>query len=394
MADFSLARPWLGGYRGWPGADVVAEDRRVDAFANAETALMREYGVYLRVEKGLQPLTCAAYGSDLRIFAEFLERGASDGRAGTLLTADVAAVRGFLEHLRVHGMDGRTVTRKLSCLRGFYRWLLLDQRVAADPTLNLQQGKSWRVLPKSLPRAEVERMLARAGAAARVAEASGVGLAVALRDHALLELLYAGGLRVGEAVRLRVEDLRLDLGSVQVRGKGDKERVVPMGAPAVRALEAYLARGREALLRRGMGARRAKSTPPFRDGAAKEWGTREVGGVREVRGVRGVREVREVREVRGVGVQRVLFVSVRGGAMTAGSIGKLVKAASPEASPHRLRHSCATHMVEGGADLRTVQTILGHADISTTQVYTHLAIDRLKQVHRACHPRAKRVGAA
>ena len=351
----------------------------MDAFANAETALMREYGVYLRVEKGLQPLTCAAYGSDLRIFAEFLENGASDGRAGTLLTADVAAVRGFLEHLRAHGMDGRTVTRKLSCLRGFYRWLLLDKRVAVDPTLNIEPGKIWRVLPKSLPRAEVERMLAGAGAAARVAEASGVGLAVALRDHALLELLYAGGLRVGEAVTLRVEDLRLDVGSVQVRGKGDKERVVPIGAPAVRALEAYLARGRAALLRRGMGARRAKSTPPFRDGAAKEGGTWDVGGVRDARGG---------------GVQRVLFVSVRGGAMTAGSVLKLVKTASPGASPHKLRHSCATHMVEGGADLRTVQTILGHADISTTQVYTHLAIDRLKQVHRACHPRAKRVGAA
>ena len=334
----------------------VAEDSGVGEPRQSERELLREYLAYLRVEKGLRPLTCEAYAGDLRVFAEFCER--RDG-VGTLLTADAGAVRGFLEHLRAHGVEGRTVARKLSCLRGFYRWLLLDKRVTADPTLNLESAKSWRVLPKSLPRAEVERMLETAGAAARVGPAGGAGsavaLAVALRDHALLELLYAAGLRVGEAVTLRVEDLRLDVGSVQVRGKGDKERVVPIGEPAVRALEVYLARGREALLRRGS----------------------EVGG--------------------SVGRRR-LFVSRRGGAMTALAVWRLVKTAGAcfpsGASPHKLRHSCATHMVEGGADLRTVQTILGHADISTTQVYTHVAIDRLKQVHRSCHPRAKRVGAA
>ena len=351
----------------------MAEDKAVRTPKVSDGGLLREYLTYLRVEKGLRPLTVEAYVSDLRIFCEFLGaeflgaevvEGAAVRGAGSLLTADVVAVRAFLGHLRAHGVDGRTVARKLSCLRGFYRWLLLDGRVVADPTLNLESAKSWRVLPKSLPRAEVERMLDVAGAAARVAEAGGDGLAggarsagkagsalalaVALRDHALLELLYAAGLRVGEVVTLRVEDLRLDVGSVQVRGKGDKERVVPIGRAAVVALELYLARGREALLRR-----------------AKSSGTR-----------------------------RQLFVSGRGAAMTAGSVWKLVKTASPGASPHKLRHSCATHMVEGGADLRTVQTILGHADIATTQVYTHLAIDRLKQVHRRCHPRAKRVEAA
>ncbi len=347
---------WRRGYVGWCAGDGVAEDSDVSVAGQSEGELLREYVAYLRVEKGLRPLTCAAYLDDLRMFAEFLE-----GRAGTLLTANAAAVRGFVEHLRAHGVEGRTVARKLSCLRGFYKWLLLDGRVRVDPTLNLESAKSWRVLPKSLPRAEVERMLETAGSAARLGSGDGglgsaVAAAVALRDHALLELLYAAGLRVGEVVSLRVEDLRLDVGSVQVRGKGDKERVVPIGEPAVRALEVYLARGREALLRRE------------RTGA-------------------------------GAGVRRTLFVSGRGGAMTAVSVWRLVKTASLSsggagASPHKLRHSCATHMVEGGADLRTVQTILGHADIATTQVYTHVAIDRLKQVHRACHPRAKRLGAA
>ncbi len=337
--------------RGLVRGRIVAENGEMTAGAHSDTALLREYASYLQVEKGLRPLTVEAYRSDLEIFAEFLERRGGNER---LATADTGAVRGFLEHLRAHGVTGRTAARKLSCLRGFYRWLLLDKRVAVDPTLNVESAKSWRVLPKSLPRLEVERMLATAGAAARLgSDGGGLGSAVALRDHALLELLYAGGLRVGEVVTLGVEDLRLDVGGVQVRGKGDKERMVPLGEPAVRALETYLARGREALLRR-----------------AKE-----------------------------MGVRRNLFVSVRGRAMPAGAVWKVVQMASRHsggagASPHQLRHSCATHMVEGGADLRTVQTILGHADIATTQVYTHLAIDRLKQVHRSCHPRAKRVRAA
>ena len=319
--------------------------------------LLREYETHLRVERGLRPLSCEAYRRDLEIFAEFC-----DGRTTTLLRADAAAVRGFLQHLREHGIEGRTVARKLSCLRGFYRWLLKDKRIAIDPTLNLESPKSWKVLPKSLAQADVLRMLDTAGAAARAGDADGV----ALRDHALLELLYAGGLRVGEVVSLRQEDLRLDAGSVQVRGKGDKERVVPIGRSAVEALERYIARGRPELLRK------CKDSSPSFDPTAKGRDTR----------------------TRGTGVQRALFLSVRGGPMDAQSVWKLVKSFDRDASPHKLRHSCATHMVEHGADLRTVQTILGHADIATTQVYTHLAIDRLKQVHRMHHPRARRVGAA
>jgi integrase/recombinase XerD len=243
-----------------------------------------------------------------------------------------------MRHLREHGVESRSVARKLSCLRGFYRWLLKDKRITHDPTVNIESPSSWKVLPKSLAEGDVREMLERTGAAARGDAADGVSL----RDHAMLELLYAGGLRVGEIVGLHVEDLRLESASVQVRGKGDKERIVPLHAKAVEALEMYVKRGRGEL----------------------------------IRGVHGV--------------QRALFVSVRGKALTAQSVWRMVKGLNSQASPHKLRHSCATHMVEHGADLRTVQTLLGHADIATTQVYTHLAIDRLKTVHRMHHPRAKR----
>ncbi len=306
-----------------------------------DVGLLREYVTHLRVEKGLRPLSIEAYHRDLESYAEFLE--VSDKR---LVTAAQEDVSGFMRHLREHGVESRSVARKLSCLRGFYRWMLKDKKIAHDPTVNIESPSSWKVLPKSLAEVDVREMLERTGAAARMDGADGGGRSgVALRDHAILELLYAGGLRVGEIVTLRVEDLRLESASVQVRGKGDKERIVPLHAKAVAALEQYVKRGRGELLR-------------------------------------------------GAHVQRALFVSVRGKALTAQSVWRLVKGLNSQASPHKLRHSCATHMVEHGADLRTVQTLLGHADIATTQVYTHLAIDRLKVVHRMHHPRAKmRAGA-
>jgi integrase/recombinase XerD len=294
--------------------------------------LLREYLTCLRVEKGLRPLTCEAYERDLEMFAEFLE-----GSAGTLMGARQEDVAGFMQHLREHDRESRSIARKLSCLRGFYKWLLKDKRVVGDPTVNIESPASWKVLPKSLAEGEVAEMLGRTGAAARADDADGM----ALRDHAVLELLYAGGLRVGEIVGLRVEDLRLDMQTVLVRGKGDKERLVPIGRSAVEALEMYIARGRPELLR-------------------------------------------------GRGVQRVLFLSVRGNALTTQAVWQMVRTVNRNASPHKMRHSCATHMVEHGADLRTVQTFLGHADIATTQVYTHLALGRLKAVHRMHHPRGKR----
>jgi integrase/recombinase XerD len=293
-------------------------------------AMLREYMTHLRVEKGLRPLSCEAYLRDLEMFAEFLEGGNK-----TFLTAEQGDVSGFMQHLREHGVQSRSIARKLSCVRGFYKWLLIEKRVTRDPTVNIESPSSWLVLPKSLAESEVREMLEKTGVAARAKDADGM----ALRNHAMVELLYAGGLRVGEIVALRQEDLRLETASVQVRGKGDKERIVPIGVSAVEAIEAYVARGRGELLGKQM--------------------------------------------------QRALFLSVRGRPLTTQMVWRIVKGLDSHASPHKLRHSMATHMVEHGADLRSVQTILGHADIATTQVYTHLAIDRLKTVHRMCHPRGK-----
>ena len=302
-------------------------------------SLLNDYNVYLCVEKGLRPLTCEAYLSDLRIFAEFLE-----GRDAVLLKATEEDVAAFLEHLRHHGIESRSCARKLSCLRGFYKWLLIDRRIHHDPTVNIESPKAWKVLPKSLAEPEVAEMLERAGMAASHPQAH----ATTLRDRAILELLYAGGLRVSEVTSLSTSDLALDAGRAHVRGKGDKERIVPLGRAALDALEAYMREGRPHLARISS---RSKASTPRQDVAR-------------------------------------LFLSLRGMPLTRQWVWHLVKASNKSASPHRLRHSCATHMVEHGADLRSVQMILGHADISTTQVYTHLALGRLKAVHRQHHPRA------
>ena len=304
-------------------------------------SLLKDYLGYLRVEKGLRPLTCEAYDSDLKTFAEFIE-----GRDLVLVTAMQADVAGFLDHLRAHGIDSRSAARKLSCLRGFYKWLLLDRRIQHDPTVNIESPKAWKVLPKSLAEPEVVEMLERAGMAASHPQAK----ATALRDRAILELLYAGGLRVSEITSLSTGDLAFDAGRVHVLGKGDKERIVPLGRIALEALDIYLREGRPHLAR--ISSRR-KSQGPRQDSTC-------------------------------------LFLSLRGMPLTRQWVWHLVKMADNTASPHRLRHSCATHMVEHGADLRSVQILLGHADISTTQVYTHLALGRLKEVHRAFHPRATR----
>ena len=304
-------------------------------------SLLKDYQAYLRVEKGLRPLSCEAYDGDLKTFAEFIE-----GRRGVLLTAAQEDVAAFLEHLRGHGIDQRSAARKLSCLRGFYKWLLLDRRIHHDPTVNIESPKAWKVLPKSLAEPEVAEMLDRAQLNAEHPQAQ----ATALRDRAILELLYAGGLRVSEVTALKTGDLALDLGRVQVRGKGDKERIVPLGWTALQALEEYLQQGRPHL---------ARVSSAGKANAAQQDATR-------------------------------LFLSLRGMPLTRQWVWHIVKRSNSTASPHRLRHSCATHMVEHGADLRSVQLLLGHADISTTQVYTHLALGRLKEVYRQHHPRATR----
>ena len=304
------------------------------------TAILKDYEAYLRIEKGLRPLTCEAYLSDLRIFAEFL-----DERNAVLLKAGEADVAGLLEHLRHHGIDSRSAARKLSCLRGFYKWLLLDKHIEYDPTVNIESPKAWKVLPKSLAEPEVAEMLERAGMAASHPKAK----ATALRDRAILEMLYGAGLRVSEVTALATSDLTMDAGRVQVRGKGDKERIVPLGRAALKALEDYLREGRPNLER--ISTQKSKASRQDRSR---------------------------------------LFLSLRGMPLTRQWVWHLVKSMNRTTSPHGLRHSCATHMVEHGADLRSVQMMLGHADISTTQVYTHLALGRLKAVHRAHHPRATR----
>ncbi len=294
----------------------------------SDLALIDEYIGYLRIEKGLRPLTCEAYRRDLLQFAEYLE-----GSGSSVLQAQRKNASGFLAHLAAHGVESRSAARKLSCMRGFYRWLLLDRRIEHDPWLHIDTPSTWKVLPKSLAASEITAVLDGQSVLASHPSAD----AVTLRDRAILELLYAGGLRVSELTALRVADLSLEAGHALVRGKGDKERIVPLGRAALASLEDYLIRGRPCLA-----------------------ATR---------------------------TEAAVFLSRRGRPLTRQWVWQLVKHSSG-AGPHALRHSCATHMVERGADLRTVQTLLGHADIATTQVYTHVALGRLKAVHRAHHPRA------
>jgi integrase/recombinase XerD len=289
---------------------------------------------YLRIEKGLAPLSIAAYTTDIGQFAGFLQ-----GKKRTLLTARRDDVRNFIQQMFANSVDGRSVGRKLSALRHLYKYLLLDKAIERDPTLNIDSPKQWKVLPKSLARAEMETILHGPVTISKNKYAE----AIHLRDCAMLEMFYAGALRVSEITGVKLEDLKLEMGYVLVRGKGDKERIAPLGRSAQEALTVYIKKSRPALA--------AGRSAPF------------------------------------------LFLGRRAQQLTRQRVWQMVRAASAttgrQASPHMLRHSCATHMVENGADLRTVQTILGHSDISTTQVYTHVALDRLKNVYQQHHPRAK-----
>ena len=322
---------------------------------------------YLRIEKGLAALSIGAYTTDICQFSEFLEK-----RKRLLLTARRSDVREFLQQLFSHQVDGRSVGRKLSALRHLYRYLLLDKKIDHDPTLNIESPRQWKVLPKALARDEMEAILA-----APLARSTGShrqtreSAALAIRDRAMLEVFYAGALRVSEMINAKLEDLKVESGYMLVRGKGDKERVVPLGKAAQDALSEYLERGRPVLAE----IRAVKNPHPLAKKARRM-------------GHPGKDEV-------GVSMRKspLLFVARGGRKLTRQRLWQMVGAASVatgrHASPHMLRHSCATHMVENGADLRTVQTILGHADISTTQVYTHLALDRLRTVYQKHHPRAK-----
>ncbi|MBZ5521972.1 MAG: site-specific tyrosine recombinase XerD [Acidobacteriia bacterium] len=304
----------------------------------ANQRVLRRFLDYLKVEKGLAPLTVSAYESDLAQFTEFLE-----SRRRELPEARREDVRAFLSQLFSNTVKDRSVARKLSALRHLYKYLLLDRMVKHDPTLEIDSPRQWKVLPKSLAGTEIDSMLNAVERREETSSGKTGNVAIAQRDQAMLEVLYAAGLRVSELIHMKLEDLKLDLGHVLVRGKGDKERIVPLGRASQEAIRSYLAEARPALL------------------AGK--------------------------------VSPMLFVRRGGGRLTRQRVWQMVSAASASgrhASPHTLRHSCATHMVENGADLRTVQTILGHADISTSQIYTHVALDRLRNVYRNHHPRAKK----
>jgi integrase/recombinase XerD len=320
--------------------------------SQANSRVLSSFLDYLRIEKGLAPLSISAYTTDISQFSEFLEK-----RKRPLLTARRTDVRDFLQQLFSNQVDGRSVGRKLSALRHLYRYLLLDKKLEHDPTLNIESPRQWKVLPKALARDEMEATLAapltrHSGGGHNAKESS----ALAARDRAMLEVFYAGALRVSEIINARLEDLKLEAGYMLVRGKGDKERVVPLGRSAQDALTQYLGQARPALAAGKHSAALASVAVSFINSP-------------------------------------LLFIARGGRKLTRQRIWQMVRAASAAsgriASPHMLRHSCATHMVENGADLRTVQTILGHADISTTQVYTHLALDRLRTVYQKHHPRAK-----
>lgn len=310
--------------------------------SEANSRLVSGFLDYLKVEKGLARLTIAAYTTDLGQFAAFLEK-----HKRTLLNARRNDVRDFIQQLFANAVDGRSVGRKLSALRHFYRYLLLDKLIEHDPTLNIDSPKQWKVLPKALARDEMEAMLRSPQAASKSKESE----AIATRNRAMLEVFYAGALRVSEITSVKLEDLKLELGYMLVRGKGDKERIVPLGRSAQDALAEYM-----------------KHARPILTTSSKA-------------------------DSKMLNISPLLFVGRGARKLTRQRVWQMVRAASSSmgrnASPHMLRHSCATHMVENGADLRTVQTILGHADISTTQAYTHLALDRLKNVYQKHHPRAK-----
>jgi integrase/recombinase XerD len=293
-----------------------------------------DFLAYLEFERGLSRNTLEAYRSDL------LQLGASLSRRGVdVLAVEHVDLAAFLSELAT-GSDERppvapaTLQRKAACLRSFYRHLRREGVLERDPTAELRAPRKTQKLPQVLSRDEVTKLL-------QTPRGTDPG---ALRDRALLELMYACGLRASEAIDLELQDLDLQVGVLRARGKGSKERLVPIGREAIVAVRAYLQRGRPAIV--------------------------------------GLREERHV------------FVNRRGGGLTRQGLYKIVQRHARSAgldgkmSPHTLRHTFATHLLAGGCDLRSLQEMLGHADIATTQIYTHLSAERLKDVYFRAHPRA------
>jgi integrase/recombinase XerD len=299
------------------------------------TELTLDFLAYLELERGLSRNTLEAYRSDLQQYGQFLDRRGTDPLDVT--PADLSA---FVSELAT-GREGHkpvapaTLQRKIACLRSFYRHLRRDQILEHDPTSELRPPRSKGRLPKVLSRDEVATLLAQPRG----------NSAAAVRDRALLETMYACGLRASEAIALELSELDLEAGILRAHGKGSKERIVPIGSKAIETLRAYIESARPRLV-----------------------------GIRD--------EPHVFVNLRGVGLSRQgLYKIVQRHARTAGLERKM--------SPHTLRHSFATHLLAGGCDLRSLQEMLGHADIGTTQIYTHLSADRLRDVYFDAHPRAQ-----
>ncbi len=291
-----------------------------------EEDLFKRFLNYLTVEKGLSENTLESYERDLKKYALFTKDKGPDA----VTKADVVS---FMALLSSRGISTQSAARNLAAVRGFHKYLLIDGLARTDPTVNLETPRGWKRLPKTLPAAEVEGLLAQPDPSTPIGA----------RDRAMLELLYATGLRASELVGLKLSDINLERGFLTVMGKGSKERAVPMGESAVAALHAYLQGARPALLK------------------GKE--------------------------------SDILFISSRHRRITRQTFWGRIKFHARQAgieqniSPHTLRHSFATHLLDNGADLRVVQAMLGHSDISTTQIYTHVSRERLRKIHEKYHPR-------
>ncbi|MDQ4084231.1 MAG: site-specific tyrosine recombinase XerD [Actinomycetota bacterium] len=296
---------------------------------------------HLSVERGLAPNTVSSYRRDLRRYLDVLA-GLGVVGAGEVQEKHVTE---FLMRLREGDeehppLGAGSAARAVVAVRGFHRFLLREGMAAVDPAAAVRPPSPAKRLPKALPLDEVERILEAAGAA---------GTVLALRDRALLEMLYGTGARISEAVGLDVDDVDLESGAVRLMGKGSKERAVPVGSYACSAVSAYLVRGRPQLA--GAADGRGRGTP-------------------------------------------ALFLNARGGRLSRQSAWTVLRSAAHRAgvrgdvSPHTLRHSFATHLLDGGADVRVVQELLGHASVTTTQIYTLVTVDRLREVYAAAHPRA------
>lgn len=303
--------------------------------ASERAALKEAFLHYLEVERGLSPHTIAAYRRDIEKLGRFARK-----KRRKLTKLGSADIREFLRALHREGLSLRSITRATSAVRGLFRFAAAEGYARADPAEQIDAARLRRRLPRYLTLDEVERLLA----------APDLATAQGLRDRAMLELLYATGLRVSELVSLRVEDLRLDVGYLVCRGKGRKERIVPYGRSAAEWIERYLTEARGELVPVGKSA------------------------------------------------DKHLFLSRRGGGMTRQRFFQILKRCGQRAnvdgalSPHVLRHSFATHLLERGADLRSLQLMLGHSNIGTTQIYTHVSRERLRRVYEKHHPRARRKG--